>query len=254
MIRKYVTILCGAFILLAITIAGADNVVPCPDCKKSVSPRALFCPSCGCPGEIIAAEAAAEKPAKNAAPDRLLRVVADERRGLALPVQMADGLYALAPLDLLLATESLTLTFCSTNAPIIYAMPQVASDLPLVRFPITETNLSFWCVAPPDAKPTATLDYTTAFGPSYGVETTARTIASLSAATNLISLIDSVSGKRTAHAIGDAQNWAPIQPKLFREQSRVFEKLMRGENATVPDTWCHPIFEALLKHKQAQEK
>jgi len=34
----------------------AYPLMPCPDCGKQVSRRALMCPACGCGGEVIAAE------------------------------------------------------------------------------------------------------------------------------------------------------------------------------------------------------
>lgn len=32
---------------------GAAELLPCPDCGRQVSPRALMCPQCGCRGDVI---------------------------------------------------------------------------------------------------------------------------------------------------------------------------------------------------------
>ena len=55
--------LVAEFVLL---LAQGESLMPCPDCEKMVSRRALMCPNCGCKGEVIAEEAArlakAEEP------------------------------------------------------------------------------------------------------------------------------------------------------------------------------------------------
>ena len=254
MLRKYDTILYVFCALMAISIASAGNLVPCPDCRKSVSPRAIFCPSCGCPGEAIAAAATNSVDDNVKAPDRLIKIEADGRSGFAFPVEMADGLFAVAPLEFLLSADSVALSFLSTNAPIVYAMPEVALDVPLVRFPVTETNLAYWCAAPLASQGTANLDFSTVTGITFAREVTPRSLAAVSAATNLVSLFITASGSRTAQRLNPEQKWKKIQPKIFREQSRVFEKRIRGEEAPLPEMWCHPIFEALLKRNQAKEK
>ena len=239
--------------ILAVS-AWSASLVHCPDCSKPVSSRAVFCPSCGCPGEVIAEAATNSVLDSVKAPDRLIKIEADGRAGFALPVEMADGLFAVAPLEFLLSADSVTLTFVSTNASIVYAMPEVAVDAPLVRFPVTETNFAYWCAAPLDSQATANLDYSAVTGISFGREATSRSLAAVSAATNLVSLFTTAQGRRTAQRLNPDQKWQQIQPKIFREQSRVFEKLMRGEEAPPPEKWCHPIFEALLKRTQAKEK
>ena len=41
-----------------VALADESRLMPCPDCGKIVSKRALMCPGCGLKGEIIAEEAA----------------------------------------------------------------------------------------------------------------------------------------------------------------------------------------------------
>lgn len=55
------------FLVAAVCICGAvsaADLLKCPDCGSTVSPRAEFCPNCGCPIEYIK-KAAAEQAATN---------------------------------------------------------------------------------------------------------------------------------------------------------------------------------------------
>jgi len=243
---------CIIFILAVSALAA--SLINCPDCTKSVSSRAVFCPSCGCPGDAIA-EAAKNLVRDNSKTlDRLIKIETDGRIGFAFPVEMADGLFAVAPLECLLSAVSVTLSFTSTNTPIAYLMPEVAVNAPLVRFPISSTNLAYWCVASLESTGSANLNYSTVTGLSFSRETTALSVAETSAATNLVSLYTSAMGNRFAQRIDPAQKWLSIQPKAFREHGRIFEKLIKGEKETPPSTWSHPIFDALLKREQTKEK
>ena len=251
MLRKAISF---CIISILTVSAWSAELVNCPDCSKPVSSRAVFCPSCGCPGEAIA-EAADNSARDNVkTPDRLIKIESDGRAGFAFPVEMADGLFAVAPLEFLLSADSVSLSFISTNTPIAYLMPEVAVNAPLVRFPITETNLAYWCAAPLESPGTATLDYSTVTGLSFSHEATARSLAEISASTNLVSLYTSALGSRFAQRLDPAQKWQRIQPKAFREHGRIFDKLIKGEKETPPSTWSHPVFEALLKREQTKEK
>ena len=167
---------------------------------------------------------------------------------------MADGLFAVAPLEFLLTTDSVSLSFTTTNTPIAYLMPEVAVNVPLVRFPITNTNLAFWCVAPINSPATSYLNYSKVTELSFSHETTALSLAEISASTNLVSLYTSAWGSRFAQRLDPAQKWQRIQPKAFREHGRIFDKLSKGQKETPPAIWSHPVFEALLKRGQTKEK
>lgn len=234
--------------------ALSASLVNCPDCNKLVSSRAIFCPSCGCPGEAIAEATNNLVRDDTKTPERLIKVKADDRTGFAFPVEMADGLFAVAPLEFLLSADSVSLSFTSTNAAIAYLMPEVAVNAPLVRFPISQTNLAYWCAAPLESPGTANLNYSTVTGLSFSREATALSVAETSASTNLVSLYTSTLGSRFAERLDPAQRWQRIQPKAFREHGRIFEKLIKGEKETPPPTWSHPVFEALLKREPTKER
>ena len=124
--------------------AFAVSLIPCPDCGREVSPRALMCPGCGCNGETIAGEAArlakAEEPPQ---PDDSIRADFGDHVEMAVPVMFGDKPYAVLPLASLVGLKTLTLSFVSTNAPIMYSSIDVADAAPLVRLGLEETNLVF---------------------------------------------------------------------------------------------------------------
>ena len=137
---------CCALVIGAMCVASAfaDALIPCPDCAREVSKRALMCPNCGLKGEIIAAEATrlakAEEPPP---PDDAILADFGDRKERAVPVMFDEKPYAVLSLEKLIGLKTMTLSFVSTNAPIGYASIEVASAMPLVRFGITETNLLF---------------------------------------------------------------------------------------------------------------
>jgi hypothetical protein len=248
---------CVLFFSVAILAPNALtlDLVPCPDCKRSVSPRASFCPNCGCPEKAIAEQARSTLNQAAKKPDKLLRVESDGKRmEIAFPVEMADGLFAIASLNTILAADTVTLSFLTTNSPVAYGLPEVAVDLPLVRFPISETNLQFWCVATQSSEVAGYFDFSQTSGSSFSIEPTGRTLAEVSKGTNIVSVYVDLFGKKVPQRVWDGIVWQKITPKDFREQSRIFEKIVRGEKVQVPNKWCHPIFDAMLKRKQAGEK
>lgn len=125
-------------------LAWGGTLIPCPDCGREVSKRALMCPNCGCKGEVIAEEAArlakAEEPPP---PDDAILADFGDRKERATPVMFGEKPYAVLPLEKLVGLKTMTFSFVSTNAPINYASIEVASMMPLVRFGISETNLLF---------------------------------------------------------------------------------------------------------------
>ena len=132
----------AATVLAVAALADESRLIPCPDCGREVSKRALMCPNCGCKGEVIAEEAArlakAEEPPP---PDDAILADFGGRKERATPVMFGEKPYAVLPLEKLVGLKTMTLSFVSTNAPINYASIEVANAVPLVRFGISETNL-----------------------------------------------------------------------------------------------------------------
>ena len=65
------------------------HLTPCPDCTGAVSKRAVMCPHCGCPGDVIVA--AVQKAKLAAEPKSIVRVVADKAKGSGVAVKDGDS-------------------------------------------------------------------------------------------------------------------------------------------------------------------
>lgn len=203
---KYLFALIGVAACSLSTAATA--LIPCPDCGQSVSRRAFMCPRCGCRSEVI--EAAAKlldsKP-KPRIPDSVVR--ADFGRDVcdALPVKMSDGLFVVLPLEKVLDIETLVFSFVSTNVTISYSIPEVAVDQPIIRFPITETNLLF-------AAATTNICSTLATPPRVDVS--------------------------------EVKDWQTIQPKALKNHGKILLKIKAGEDVKLPPK-AHPYYKALAE-------
>ena len=137
-------------IALIPALLAAAPLVDCPDCGGRVSSRAVMCPHCGAPREAIAEAVAAleaEREESQKEPDSVLVAKVNGRACYALPVAMKDGAFAVLPADALAGLETLELFFASTNLPVAYGTPSVAQGAPLVRLPLSETNLTFHAIA-----------------------------------------------------------------------------------------------------------
>lgn len=201
--------------LIAMTVAAACSaataataLIPCPDCGQSVSRRAFMCPRCGCRGEVI--ETAAKlldcKP-KPRIPDSVVRADFGSDVCDALPVKMSDGLFVVLPLEKVLNIETLVFSFVSTNATISYSIPEVAVDQPIIRFPITETNLLF-----------------------------------AAATTNICSTL----AMPSRVAVSKVAGWLPIQPKALKNHGKILLKIKAGEDVKLPPK-AHPYYKALAE-------
>ena len=132
------------FLALVPLMARGGGLMPCPDCGREVSKRALMCPNCGLKGEVIAqvAKELETKP-KPKIPDSWVRADFGGEVCRAMPVTLADGKFVVLPLEKTFGMETLLFTYASTNTTIAYGVPEVALDQPLIRFPISATNLLF---------------------------------------------------------------------------------------------------------------
>ena len=193
------------FLIASFYVEGS-NLMPCPDCGYEVSKRALMCPKCGCKGDII--ESAAKKLDLKDKPkplDRWVDADLGEDSFRALPVCMDDENFVVIPLEKTFNLETLTFSYASTNLTITYGIPEVAVDAPLVRFPISCTNLQF-----------------------------------AAATTNVYSeLADSKLVK-----ISDVSRWLKVQPKALKNHGRILLDIKEGKDARLPKT-AHPYYKIL---------
>jgi hypothetical protein len=183
-----------------------EKLMPCPDCGQNVSKRALMCPKCGCKGEII--ERVAKELKTKPRPKHLDRWVNADLGAVsfrALPVRMDDDNFIVIPLEKTFNLKTLTFSYASTNLTITYGIPEVAVDAPLVRFPISCTNLQF-----------------------------------AAATTNVYSeLADSKAVK-----ISDVSNWLKVQPKALKNHGRILLDIKEGKDVRLPKT-AHPYYKIL---------
>jgi len=113
--------------------------------------------------------------------------------------------YVVLPLEKVLDLETLVFSFVSTNQTIGYGVPEVALDLPLVRFPIAETNLVF-----------------------------------ASAETNVWSELAEPHGVRPC----EAASWQAVQPRALKNHGKILLKIRAGEDAKLPPK-AHPFYKQL---------
>ena len=123
----------------------------------------------------------------------------------ALPVKMDGGSYVVLPLEKVLDLETLVFSFVSTNANISYSVPEVAINQPVIRFPITETNLIF-----------------------------------AAASTNVCSEL----AMPHEVALSSIAAWQPIQPKALKNHGKILLKIKSGENTKLPPK-AHPFYKTL---------
>lgn len=123
----------------------------------------------------------------------------------ALPVRMDDENFVVIPLEKTFNLETLTFSYASTNLTISYGIPEVAVDAPLVRFPISCTNLQF-----------------------------------AAATTNVYSeLADSKAVK-----ISDVSHWLKVQPKALKNHGRILLDIKQGKDVRLPKI-AHPYYKIL---------
>lgn len=114
-------------LLVALKTADAVQLIPCPDCVRDVSRRALMCPNCGLKGEVIA-EAAKGIP--EVAAGDVLDVDCGTCAAHALPVEMSDGKFAVLPFDPVLGAAKVKVS--NRGCEVGWMVPELAIDAPIV--------------------------------------------------------------------------------------------------------------------------
>jgi len=249
----------GLFIitLFFCLVATAANLTPCPDCEQQVSPRAVLCPHCGCPGQAIK-DAVAEREAAT----RPLPVypVASFKAGSAegVAVGYTDGIdnYLLLDAYPLMGAASLEIMPLTTDAPIAYHTMQVAAQTPLVRFRTPATNLTFLSRARlrtgrVEAPGWLLADGSVASGAST-IDMPLNGVALVDGQTNLISVVGRGPDENPMH-IPFRTTWIDIAPGRFRKQTAsllaayqaaVQKKLTPEIIGQLKNTkWATPFFE-----------
>ncbi len=211
-------------LLIFAACAFAANLIPCPDCERPVSPRAVFCPQCGCPGDAIqeaaAIRAAAETDTVPLHP--LARAMTDRGRELAIAYAEGDRRFLVMDMMLLADTATLQFTPIATNTPVSYRALQIADTEPLVRFRTGATNLLFLSRSPQDAgdendvfwlKPDGSLS------PAIPDDQIPDGVSALvNVNTNLVAVVCAFKGRATLAPVPTDTAWRDIAPGDFRRQ------------------------------------
>lgn len=227
--KTYATLL--TWILCGIT-AAAVNLTPCPDCEQMVSPRAVMCPHCGCPGDAIK-EAVAEREAEATPPPPkpVLQVTTDRATGYAVAFKHGEAKYVVMDAALLADTSSLGLSLLTTGENVAYQRMQIARDVPLVRFRIETDDLVFRSSsAASDNAPFAWLDVQGETTPaSDGKDRPNGIVALLDADDNIAALF--TQGGDDSYPIPEEREWRDVAPGAFREQMRLLSNASAAADA-----------------------
>lgn len=228
------------------------GLAPCPDCGKLVSTPALFCPNCGCPGEVIAK--AAQKAATNQAPARpafhhsLIEVRSNQGEGWGVAVTDGTATQVVTSLDLL-GAQLLELKSWATTAAVAYVSIELADDCPLARFRTADTNLVAlrWetgategLLVLPDGRTNGLRLVAASVLPNGGLRCPTESprlvggIPVLGPTTNLLAVVASSGFEPSVAARASAtRRWVPLQPSDFRRQMALLSDV-RAALAAVP--------------------
>ncbi len=196
--------------------AAVAALIPCPDCERMVSRRALMCPNCGCRGDVIA-EIAKTIPEPKLGD--ILEVDCDGVKTCALPVELEGRRFAVIPLDGVLGSSWLKLSL--KGRPVEWNIPELAVDAPIVRLQIADTNMTYWVVG-------GGLNFCGTCVKVTGNELAA--VVSPQISTNAFSLT--------------GRHWQILQPKQMKAHGRQIRKMLHGEPYDLPQQ-THPYFKLL---------
>ena len=208
---------------LASAAVLGGTLVPCPDCGRDVSRRALMCPNCGLKGEVIAEVA---KAIPEVAAGDVLDVDCGTCAAHALPVEMSDGKFAVLPFDPVLGAAKLKVS--NRGCEVGWMVPELAVDAPIVRLRIAETNLVYWSV-----------------GGKYAFDGQEAKIRGAE-----VGAVVSPSISTNAFAIS-GREWQVLQPKQMTAHGRQVLKMLKGEPYELPER-THPYFKLLEKQRKEQ--
>lgn len=209
--------------------AIAANLVECPDCGKDVSPRAISCPHCGCPGEFIAE--AVQRKEEEKKPKAVVQVKAEAAGGFGVAVEEDGMRFVILPVAAVGSAESLNLRTIQ-GAELPYSHLEVAKEVSLIRFRVTSEFLAYL------RRSTAQGDAPAAFLDESGISVAAKTgrdagrsIARVSPEGEVAALnVGGKSGEQWV-ALNQPIEWAAVEPSRFREQAGLLARLAQRKPA-----------------------
>ncbi len=235
------TVILVGVLLLAMMGYGAD-LVPCPDCDQPVSPRAIMCPHCGCPGDAIAEYVAATEAEKAAPPVYpVAELKTDSADGWAVGYTHGAGNFLIMDAHLLAAATTLDISPITTNAPVAYQQMQIGTETPLIRFRTPSTNISFLAVARSLNTAEDKMLHLHADGRTTpadpGSASDRGVVGVTDSRTNLVGIARHVDGKTSVLLLPEGrEKWKDITPGDFRRQTTILKDAAKAlaEGTTVP--------------------
>ena len=225
---RMLVLVCSLFgIINEVKGVSSIGLIPCPDCERKVSRRALMCPYCGCKGEVIE-EAARNLPMPIVGD--VLECDCDGLRCNALPVEFEGRRFAVLPFDSLLGATRVRL-FKKGDAghEVQWMVPELAEDAPIVRLGLQETNLVYWTIGG---------DYVFDGKDPGKIENKVNAVVS------------KLSANTTNEIVG--LTWQVLQPKQMRNHGKIVKRILQGESLELPDK-THPYFKKIERKKKGTE-
>lgn len=135
----------AVFVGLFVCSNARAGLIPCPDCERPVSERAVFCPQCGCPPEAIAEAAKALKEAEPPKPPaETLLAISNRGTFLLYPTTWDKRYYLVGDLAALEGVQTLLVSNVTHQLEVSYRAPKLACAEPLVFFETEPaTNILF---------------------------------------------------------------------------------------------------------------
>lgn len=202
-----------------------SNLVACPDCEEQVSKRAVMCPNCGCPGEVIATYVAELEEAKK--PKSVVQVEAPAGGGIGIAMKSGNHNYIVTTLAACGSAESLSLKTRQGESLAYYGV-EVAKDMPLVRFAVKGESVVYLPVSD-SGDSTQFLDAT---GKKADVADNA------AAKLDPQGRVAAIHSGQTSYLVSESTKWHSIQPAKFRSQmSRLAD--LKGSSREDPNISWH---------------
>lgn len=226
------------WIILALwlpAVLGA-NLVECPDCGKDVSPRAVACPHCGCPGGFIVESVRRKEEEKK--PKAVVQVKAEAAGGFGVAVEDEGVSYVILPVEAVGSADSLSLRTLQ-GAELAYSHLEVAKEVSLMRFRVTSESLVYLRrSAVSGDTPGTFLDENGVAIPSQSGHEASKLIARVTPTGEVAALnVGGKSGEQWV-ALNQPLEWAAVEPSRFREQAGLLARLALrkpSEPLTAPD-------------------